>query len=290
MKIGCHVSVSGGIEKSVIRANNLGINTMQIFSKNSLAWKEKTYTPEEINVFQKHLVEYNIHPIFVHASYLINLASPDEKIYQKSIYAFIKEIKRTESLLKNLYQPYVIIHPGAHRGTGEKNGLERIINALNVVFEEINFLNLKTMILLENTSGSGTTLGYHFRQLKNIIRGVHNNNKVGICIDTCHAFAAGYNLSSTEGLKKMITDLEDIIGLEKLMVIHLNDSKYPLDSRKDRHMHIGQGYIGEAGFRNIINHPFFRNLPFILETPKESDEDDRKNIRLIRKMKYNCLN
>jgi len=285
LKIGCHVSISGGIAKSVIRAKNLGINTMQIFSKNSLTWKEKSYTPEEINNFQKNLIKYNINPIFVHASYLINLASPDKKIQNKSVCAFIEEIKRIESLLSISHQSYVILHPGAHRGAGEEKGLKKIVSSLNLVLEEINILKLKTMILLENTSGSGTSLGYNFGQLRSIIENTDNKRKLGICVDTCHAFAAGYNLTDEEGINKMIADLERLIGLERLKVIHLNDSNFPLGSRKDRHMHIGQGYIGEAGFRNIINHPFLRNIPFILETPKENEEDDRKNISFVKKMK-----
>jgi deoxyribonuclease-4 len=285
LKIGCHVSIAGGIEKSVIRAKKLGINTMQIFSKNSLTWKGRTYTTAEINHFQKNLMQANIHPVFVHASYLINLASPNETVYRKSIDAFFEEMKRTELLLADWYQPYLIVHPGSHRGSGEKVGLNRIIKALNDILEKSNALKFRTIILLENTSGAGSSLGHTFLQLRNIMRGINSKQNMGICLDTCHAFAAGYNLANKEGIKRMEEDLEKFIGWEKLKVIHLNDSRYPLGSRKDRHMHIGEGYIGKSGFRTIINHPSWKNIPFILETPKKKEEDDRRNISLVKKMR-----
>lgn len=285
MKIGCHVSIAGGIEKSVIRAQKLGINTMQIFSKNSLTWKERTYTTEEVSNFQKNLIQANIHPVFIHASYLINLASPDETIYRKSIDAFFEEMKRTELLLANLYQPYLIVHPGSHRGSGEKEGISRIIRALNRIVEKGNALKYRTVVLLENTSGSGSSLGNTFLQLRNMMRGINRKQNIGICLDTCHVFAAGYNLANKEGIRRMIEDLERFIGLEKLKVIHLNDSRYPLGSRKDRHMHIGEGYIGKSGFKTIVNYSSLKNIPFILETPKENEEDDRRNIYFVKKLR-----
>ncbi|MBP8718969.1 MAG: deoxyribonuclease IV [Candidatus Atribacteria bacterium] len=285
MRIGCHISIAGGIEKSVIRAKKLGINTMQIFSKNSLTWQERFYDSIEIINFQKALQKTDIHPVFIHASYLINFASPDEKIYFKSINAFLEEMKRAEMLLANLGQAYLIVHPGAHRNAGEEYGLQRITRALKIILKQSSSLKLSTIILLENTSGSGSSLGYTFSQLRYIIEEIEYPEKIGICLDTCHAFAAGYNLAEEKGIEDTLTELDREINLDKLKVIHLNDSKYNLISRKDRHMHIGEGFIGLEGFRRLINHKSIRDLPFILETPKRSEEDDQRNISVIKRLR-----
>ncbi len=285
MKVGCHVSISGGLEYSIKRALKLGINTMQIFSKNSRSWQEKEYSREEITIFQREWEKTDIYPIFVHASYLINLASPEEEVYQKSVNAFIEEMRRTDYMLGRMGTPYLIVHPGAHRNSGEMSGLEKIANALNTVFRESSSLKLQTMILLENTSGMGSSLGYNFEQLKFIIDNTGYPERIGICFDTCHAFAAGYDLSEEEGLENTITELDKTIGLDKLKVIHINDSKNELNSRKDRHAHIGEGSIGLEGFKRIINHKLLKNLPYILETPRENENDDLKNINIIRSLK-----
>lgn len=285
MKIGCHVSISGGIDKSIDRARLIDINTMQIFSKNSLTWKERILSEHEIFLFRKKIVQANILPVFVHASYLINLASPDEIIFQRSIHAFLEEMKRTNQLLEGLSVPYVIIHPGSHRGEGNKKGLQKMISALNQILHESSFLKLETMILLENTSGSGTNLGHTFNQLSQIIEKIKNKDKIGICLDTCHAFASGYNLAEQSGIEELVKNLERNDMLDKLKILHVNDSKYPLGSKKDRHMHIGKGFIGLDGFKYLLNHPALRHLPCILETPKQNFQDDQKNIQMIRKIK-----
>jgi len=284
LKIGCHVSIAGGIENSVIRAEELDCNTMQIFSKNSSTWREKIYTEEEIKNFKENLKNSNVNPVFIHTSYLINLASPSDELYFKSINAFIEEMKRADLLLADLPYPYLIIHPGAHTGAGEEYGIQRIIRALNIILEKSADLNLKTMILLENTAGSGTNLGYSFIQLKRMLEGAKNRKKIGICLDTCHAFAAGYDLSHREGIKQTLEEFERYIGLNKLKVIHLNDSKHPLGSHKDRHMNIGEGFIGLEGFRLMLNHKHLKDLPFILETPKREEGDDIKNINLVKNL------
>ena len=284
LKIGCHVSIAGGIEKSVVRARALGCNTMQVFSKNSSTWKEKVYKEEEVKKLRENLKNSRIAPVFIHASYLLNLASPSEEIYKKSIKAFIEEIKRAHLLFSDLPHPYVIIHPGAHTGSGEEFGLQRIIKALNISLEKTEDLNLKTIILLETTAGSGSQLGYSFEHLKRMIAGVRNKKKIGICLDTCHVFSAGYDISNKDGLEKTLEDLDNNISFENLKVIHLNDSKFPLGSHKDRHMHIGKGFIGLQGFKNIVNHPQLKDLPFILETPKREDKDDFININLVKRL------
>lgn len=281
MKIGCHVSIAGGIDNSVVRAGELGCNTMQIFSKNASTWREKILKEDEVESFRANLKNSNINPVFIHTSYLINLASPSDELYFKSINAFLEEMKRADLLLPD---PYLIIHPGAHTGAGEEYGIQRIVKALNIILEKSADLNLKTMILLEDTAGSGTHLGYTFRQLKRMIEGARDRKGIGICFDTCHAFSAGYDLSHQEGIEQTLEEIDKYLGLERLKVIHLNDSKYPLGSRKDRHMHIGKGYIGLEGFRVLVNHKYLKDLPFVLETPKQDGKDDLKNINLVKSL------
>ena len=281
MKIGCHISIAGGIDNSVVRAGELGCNTMQIFSKNASTWREKILKEDEVESFRENLKNSGIAPVFIHTSYLINLASPTNSLYHRSIKAFIEEMKRADLLLPD---PYLIIHPGAHTGAGEEYGIQRIIRALNIILEKSTDLNLKTMILLEDTAGSGTHLGYTFYQLKRMIEGAKDRKRIGICFDTCHAFAAGYDLSTKEGVEKTIEEMDKNLGLDRLKVIHLNDSKFPLGSRKDRHMHIGKGYIGLEGFKVLVNHKYLKDLPFILETPKNNEKDDLKNINLVKSL------
>ena len=284
MKIGCHVSIAGGIDNSVIRAEELGCSTMQIFSKNASTWREKILKKDEVESFRENLKNSGIAPVFIHTSYLINLASPTDSLYHRSIKAFVEEMKRADLLLPD---PYLIIHPGAHTGAGEEYGIQRIIRALNIILEKSADLNLKTMILLEDTAGSGTHLGYTFYQLKRMVEGAKDRKRIGICFDTCHAFAAGYDLSHQEGVEQTLDEIDKYLSLERLKVIHLNDSKFPLGSRKDRHMHIGKGYIGLEGFRVLVNHKYLKDLPFILETPKNDEKDDLKNIDLVKSLVSN---
>jgi len=286
LKIGCHVSIAGGIDNSIIRAEKLGCNTMQIFSKNAATWREKILDEEEVKRFKRNLKNssIDINSVFVHTSYLINLASPSDELYHKSINSFIEEMKRADILLS---KPYLIVHPGAHMGAGEEYGIQRIIKALNYILKKSADLDLKTMILLENTAGSGTHLAYTFEQLKRMVEGVKDRKRIGICFDTCHAYAAGYNLSNKEGLEQTLGEIDRHLGLEGLKVIHINDSKYPLGSRKDRHMHIGKGYIGLNGFKELVNNKYLKDLPFILETPKFGERDDWENIDLVKSLVLN---
>jgi len=284
LKIGCHVSIAGGIDNSVKRAEELGCSTMQIFSKNASTWREKILKRDEVESFRGNLKNSNINPVFIHTPYLINLASPSDELYFKSINAFIEEMKRADILLT---EPFLITHPGAHTGAGEEYGIERIIRALNIILEKSADLSLKTMVLLEDTAGSGTHLGYTFGQLKRMMEGAKDRKRIGICFDTCHAFAAGYDLSHREGIEQTLEEIDKYLGLEQLKVIHLNDSKFPLGSRKDRHMHIGKGYIGLEGFKVLVNHKYLKDLPFILETPKHDEKDDINNINLVKSLVSN---
>lgn len=279
VKIGCHISIAGGVDNSVARAGKLGCNTMQIFSKNASTWREKILKKDEVESFKELLKNSNINPVFIHASYLINLASPSDDLYFKSINAFLEEMKRADLLLT---EPYLITHPGAHTRAGEEYGIQRIIRALNIILDKSADLGLKTMILLEDTAGSGTHLGYTFYQLKRMMEGAKDRKRIGICFDTCHAFAAGYDLSHQEGIEQTLGEIDKYLGLEQLKAIHLNDSKFPLGSRKDRHMHIGKGYIGLEAFKMLVNHQYLKDLPFILETPKYDEKDDLNNINLVK--------
>ncbi|MDD5014460.1 MAG: deoxyribonuclease IV [Atribacterota bacterium] len=279
MKIGCHISISGGIDNAVKRAEKLGCSTMQIFSKNASTWREKMLKKDEVESFKENLKNSNINPVFIHTSYLINLASSSDELYFKSINAFLEEMKRADILLT---EPYLITHPGAHTGAGEECGIQRIIRALNIILEKSVDLNLKTIILLEDTAGSGTHLGYTFGQLKKMMEGMKDRKRIGMCFDTCHAFAAGYDLSHQKGIEQTLEEIDKYLGLEQLKVVHLNDSKFPLGLRKDRHMHIGKGYIGLEGFRVLVNHKYLKDLPFILETPKYDEKDDLNNINLVK--------
>lgn len=268
MILGKHVSIAGGLEKAFKRAADIGCNAVQIFVKNPRGWKMREVEAEEAEKFRAERKKYNINPVVVHAAYLINLASPKDKLWEKSISALKSEYERCD----RLGAEYLIFHPGSHTGSGLEKGIERIAAALNNILGEVDS---KTMILLENTAGAGTSIGESFLQLKEIINQVDQSERLGVCIDSCHAFTAQYNLAEEEGLEELISDFNKIIGLEQLKVIHLNDSKYDCCSNKDEHAHIGQGKIGSKAFKRLINHPKLKEKVFILETPWfDKDEDD----------------
>jgi deoxyribonuclease-4 len=278
MILGKHVSISGGLDKSLKRAADIGCNSMQIFVKNPRGWKSRELDDAEVKRFKDNREKYNINPVVVHAAYLINLASPKEDLWEKSISALKSEYLRS----KRLGAEYLIFHPGSHTGSGLKEGVNRVAEALNRIFDEIEANN--TMILLENTAGAGTSIGEEFSELKSIIEKVKQSEKLGICVDTCHAFAAKYNLSKEKGLENLLDDIDKNIGMEYLKVIHINDSNYSCCSNKDEHAHIGEGKIGREAFRRIINHPDLKDLPFILETPWFEDEND-EDVKLLKKLR-----
>jgi len=286
MLLGCHLSISGGLHRALNQAAELGVNALQIFSHNARSWKMKPLSADEIELFKHRWAQSAVEYIVIHTSYLINLASPKEDVYQRSIEALTREIERAGRLGIR----HVNTHVGAHLGTGMKRGLQRIVAALDEVFESPPAKEYPdVLVLLENDAGQGTSLGARFDELGEIIDNVSYPERLGVCFDTCHGYAAGYDFTSPKGLAEMLDALEEKIGLERLKLIHVNDSKHPLGSRRDRHEHIGRGKIGLEGFRLIVNHPKLRELPFILETPKAEHEDeklnsdmDRVNIRTIR--------
>ncbi len=275
MKFGVHVSISGGFDQAVIRASKLGCETFQFFSTNPRGWKGRIITEEEADEFSKKLGECNIEEIVIHTPYLINLASPKEGLYKRSINALKAGVKRADKLGVK----YLVLHPGSHTGSGIEAGLKRITEGL----EEVLLMDHQVTILLENVAGAGTSIGSSIDELAQIADPL-SSDKLGICYDTCHGFAAGYDLREEDEVDRLLDKIDSNFGIEKLGVIHLNDSKGELGSNKDRHHHIGQGEIGLKGFDNIVNHSLLKDKLFILETPIDEDGDDEENLATIRSL------
>lgn len=269
--LGCHLSISGGLERIFARAEALGINALQIFSHNARSWKMGELPPEEVERFRARWRESRVQYIVIHTIYLINLASPVEELYRRSIGAVVGELERAAAL--GIGQ--VNTHIGAHVEMGQEWGLARARAALREVLKRTEGLPVK--LLLENTAGEGTVLGSRLEELAMLLELDRAGERLGLCFDTCHGFAAGYDIATEAGLEETLAELDRAIGLERLSLIHLNDSRYKRGSRKDRHQHIGEGQIGAAGFAALINHPKLRHLPFILETPKLPQEREKLN-------------
>jgi len=276
MRLGAHVSIAGRLCEAVNRAEELGCQTMQIFSRNPRGWASRKVAKKEIEEFKKRRKEADIWPLVVHIPYLINLASPDDALYIRSIKHFIEDIRHADSIGAD----YFVTHMGSHRESGEEVGLKRLSDALGLV---INKAKPHVQILLEITAGSGSWLGYKFEHLAYVLNKVKKHN-LGICFDTAHAFEAGYDISTEKGLKSTLQSLDKTAGLDKVKVIHINDSKAEFDSRKDRHENIGEGKIGLQGFRRIVNHPKLKDLTFILETPDMQFENDKNNLDIVRSL------
>jgi deoxyribonuclease-4 len=281
MLLGAHMSISGGLYKAFLRGKEVGCDTIQIFTKNSNQWKVKDLTEDEITKFKETQKETGINPVVVHDSYLINLGSPEKELLQKSREAFLVELIRCE----RLGIPYLVMHPGSHVGAGESEGLKQIIDSLNWVIEKAK--GYHTKVLLENTAGQGTNLGYRFEHLAEILERVEEKPRFGVCMDTCHTFAAGYDIRTEEGYRKTLEDFDKIIGLNKIKTFHFNDSKKGLNSRVDRHENIGEGCLGLDAFRCFLRDERFKDIPKILETPKDKKneaESDRKNLNRLREL------
>ena len=277
MRLGAHESISGGLHRAFDRARSVGCDAMQIFVKSNRSWAVKPLTDEEIALFKAKAEETGIQPVVGHTSYLLNLASPKDDLWQKSRDTLIIELERCEAL----DVPYLVLHPGSHVGSGEEAGLARVAQALGEVHAATP--GFDAQILLETTSGQGTNLGYSFEHLAWLIEHTPEGERLGVCLDTCHIFAAGYELRTVEGYENTITTFDQVVGLARLKAIHLNDSKGELGNRKDRHEHIGQGHIGLEGFRNLLNDPRLEGLPGLLETPKGEDlHEDRENLAVLR--------
>lgn len=279
LRLGAHESIAGGMHKAFDRARSAGCDAVQIFLKSNRSWAVKPLTEKSIARFKARAEQTGIHPVVGHTSYLLNLASPDDELWSRSRDMLVTELKRCEAL----DVPYLVLHPGAHVGGGEKAGLARVAQALGEVHAATP--GSRTQILLENTAGQGSSLGYRFEHLGWLLAHTPAGERLGVCLDTCHALAAGYELRTPEGYAATMEAFDGIIGLERLKALHLNDSQGELGSHKDRHEHIGQGHIGLEGFRNVLNDPRLAGLPGLLETPKGKGKDlrqDRKNLKVLR--------
>ncbi len=278
--LGAHFSIAGGLHKALLTAKRYGCTALQLFTKNSNTWKERIVTDEEIDLFRQTRKEVEITAIASHTSYLINLASPEGQKHHMSKEALIHELERSASL----DIPYVVLHPGAHMESGEENGCLRIAETINEVFDRVP--PGETKLLLETTAGQGTNIGYTFEQLALIIEHIKDKDRVGICFDTCHTFAAGYDIRTPEAYAKTMEKFDGILGLNNLCLLHINDSKKGLGSRIDRHEHIGKGEIGPTAFKEIMNDTRLETVPKILETPKGkgATDYDKINLGVLRNM------
>ncbi len=278
-RLGAHMSVAGGVSQALVRGRSIGCEAIQIFTKNQLRWAEPAISSEEIAAFRRLQDETGIHPIVSHDSYLINLGSADDDLWQRSVNSLIRELLRCEAL----EVPYVTMHPGSHVGSGEEAGLRRVAQGLDAVHSATPGLGVIT--LLETTAGQGTNLGYALKHLAQIIDSLHHPERMGICFDTCHSFAAGYDLRTYEGYEATFVELEELVGLERLKVFHLNGSEGALGSRLDRHCHITEGELGLDAFRMLLNDPRFGERPMLLETPKGKEmKEDTMNLAVLRSL------
>lgn len=278
--LGAHMSVAGGLDQALIRGRAAGCDVIQIFSKNSNQWKAKPLSPEEISNFKKAREETKVFPALVHSSYLINLCSPKEEEWRKSIDAFYIEMERVESL----EMPYLILHPGAHLGAGIEAGIAKAAEALNEL--HVRSAGFKMKVLIELTAGQGSCIGHRFEEVAAILDQIKEPDRIGVCFDTCHAFAAGYDMRTQSDYDETMAALDRTVGLRRVSAFHLNDCKKELGCRVDRHEHIGQGKMGEGAFRFLMNDPRFFGIPMVLETPKGKDlKEDVMNLTLLRSLK-----
>ena len=283
--LGAHMSVAGGLPTAVARAVAHGCDAMQIFSKNASQWRARILASEEIREFRTGVETAQIGPVLSHASYLINLATTSSALRHQSIDAMADEIDRAEAL--GLLG--VVLHPGAYTSGNELDGLHSVARALSDLLAERS--KGRTLVLLEQTAGQGTSLGSTFEQLASILAAAGGHPRIGVCLDTCHLLAAGYDLRSGEGYVDTFKQFDRVIGFDRLRAFHLNDSKRALGSHVDRHEHIGKGHLGLEPFRRLVNDPRFRHLPMLLETPKRGghrpglvtvDPFDQRNLRTLR--------
>jgi deoxyribonuclease IV len=274
--LGVHLSISGGMHHALEKAEELGIQAVQIFLKNSNRWIARPYTADDISAFNEARARVPDILIFAHTGYLINLAGEGDTLV-KSIQALGDELDRAALLGID----YLVLHPGSHGGRGIESGIERVSDSLNRILDK----KQHTMVLLETTAGQGSSIGHRFEHLHSIIDRVTLKKRLGICLDTCHIFAAGYDISEKKNFNSVIREFDGIIGLDRLRLIHINDSKRECGSRVDRHEHIGRGRIGTAGFTLLLNSPRLAKIPFILETPKfNDDEADKINLKILRRL------
>ena len=277
--LGAHMSIAGGVGNALLAGKKIQCDAIQIFTKSSRQWAAKPYTEEEIGQYRTNRKDTGIATVIAHDSYLLNLGSPDVELRKRSIAAFIDELERCEVLgVTNL-----VAHPGAHVGAGELAGIKTIAKSLDEAHKACP--GYQTKVTLEITAGQGSNLGYRFEQIAHIIDATHESERLRVCFDTEHAFAASYDLRTDEGYERTFGEFDEAIGIERLAAFHLNDSKKEFNSRVDRHEHIGKGFIGVDAFRRLVNDKRFWGLPMCLETPKGPDlKEDRENLALLRSL------
>lgn len=277
MLFGAHESIAGGVFNAIHRGKQATCDTIQMFNKSNSQWRAKELKQDEVDKYFEAIEETGVTVSVSHSSYLINIASPKPDLNKKSFLALKEEMERCE-LLKI---PNLVFHPGSHVESGEETGMDKIAENINKLFDQLP--DGQTWLLLETTAGQGSNLGYTFEQLAYMIDRVENKSRLGVCMDTCHIFAAGYPISDPKDFKKTIKNFDDTIGLDRLRIIHMNDSKKEFGSKRDRHEHIGKGCIGIEAFRNIVNDKRLKKIPMILETPKEEDlKEDIENLKVLR--------
>ena len=273
------MSTSGGVWKALQRGRSIHCEIVQIFVKNNMQWLGKPHAPKDLALFADELVAHPFSAVFGHAGYLINLAAAASENRDRSIQSLIQEVE----LATNLRLPFLVLHPGAHLGAGEAAGIKQTIAALDQVHAATKTSRVR--IALENTAGQGSCLGHKIEHMAAIYDGVKKTERLGLCLDTAHFFAAGYDIRTPKGWDAAIREVEKLVGLRQILAFHLNDSKTDLGSRVDRHEHIGEGRIGLKGFRTIVNDPRFKNSPGCLETPKSEDlHEDVKNLATLRSL------
>jgi deoxyribonuclease-4 len=277
MRFGFHISIAGGFSRIVERAKARDCETIQLFSRNPRGWKYSPLGEKDIEEFRSSIKVSGLFPIFLHLPYLPNIASPKSKFYERSIHSIATDLQRAEQLGAQ----YLIIHIGHRMESSEDQAIEAVSRGINQVFERVKNA---VILLMENTAGQGTEIGYNFEQINKIIERVREKKRMGVCLDTAHAFEAGYDFSKKDEIEKILEFFDKVVGLKRLHLFHLNDSKTPLGSRKDRHWHIGEGCIGLEGFRHLINHPLLKHLPGIMETPRKDTIEDLKNMKVIRSL------
>ena len=274
--IGFHASIAGSIEKSIDRARQLEVDSFQIFLGSPRIWAYSDLLQKNIDLFKKKRVESRFDQIVAHLSYLANPSSSDKLIREKSLKAMIEEINRADLLGID----HLVFHIGSHKGAGLEIGIQNVINTI----DHLITLEPKVNLLLETSAGTRNSVGSEFEEIGRIIEGVSDRQKIAVCLDTCHIFAAGYDIRSIETVEKTLKEFDHHIGLDKIKVIHANDSKTEINSGKDRHEHIGLGNIGIQGFESLLNHNIFKNTPVIIETPNDEIRDDRENLDILRNL------
>lgn len=278
--LGAHCSIAGGVAGAPLIGAQIGATAIQLFTGSNQQWRTRPISDEEAGRFRRNMAEGGIRVAFAHAMYLINLAAPDPEVFRKSVRAMAEELKRADIL----GLPFVVIHPGAPKERGARWGIARAAEAVDRACELAG--DVRARIALETTAGQGSCIGCAFEEIAAIIDQTEQKERLAVCFDTCHAFAAGYDIRSKEGYEETWRQFDRIVGVRRLAAIHLNDSKGGLGSRIDRHTHIGKGRIGLAGFRLLVNDPRFIRIPMVLETPKgdEAVRADRKNLAILRRL------